>query len=168
MDYCTQIRQRLPRCHQPNVVSHVRHDQHIRGVSTTASSIPKPFGPSKWRGRCPDNARWEGVRSQGQRYGVYRLVVTLRLANVRAEYVAKYATRENVDDAGAEASDSDDLSSVGSFGEDDDDEPAGTMVSPSDGCIHSAQTRSLFKRKSRPDERRVPRLPATFLELFST
>lgn len=44
-----------------------------------------------------------------------------------AEYVAKYATKENVDDAGHEASDSDEMSSVGSFDEDEDDNPAGTM-----------------------------------------
>ena len=43
------------------------------------------------------------------------------------EYVAKYATKENVDDAGNEDSDSDEMSSVGSFDSNDEDEPAGTM-----------------------------------------
>jgi ubiquitin-conjugating enzyme E2 H len=43
-----------------------------------------------------------------------------------AEYVTKYATKENVDDAGADTDDSDEMSSVGSFDE-EDEEPAGTM-----------------------------------------
>ncbi|KAK5129189.1 Ubiquitin-conjugating enzyme E2 8 [Meristemomyces frigidus] len=44
------------------------------------------------------------------------------------EYVSKYATKEQVDDAGNGSDDSDEMSSVGSFDEEDeDDEPAGTM-----------------------------------------
>ncbi|KAK1076136.1 ubiquitin-conjugating enzyme E2 H [Friedmanniomyces endolithicus] len=43
------------------------------------------------------------------------------------EYVAKYATKENVDDAGNDTDDSDEMSSVGSVGDDEDDEPVGTM-----------------------------------------
>ncbi|KAK5166998.1 ubiquitin-conjugating enzyme E2 H [Saxophila tyrrhenica] len=44
------------------------------------------------------------------------------------EYVTKYATREQIDDAGNDTDDSDEMSSVGSFDDDeDDDEPAGTM-----------------------------------------
>jgi ubiquitin-conjugating enzyme E2 H len=43
------------------------------------------------------------------------------------EYVTKYATKENVDDAGADTDDSDEMSSVGSYDEEEDDEPAGTM-----------------------------------------
>ncbi|GAB7335509.1 hypothetical protein MBLNU13_g07857t1 [Cladosporium sp. NU13] len=45
------------------------------------------------------------------------------------EYVAKYATKEQVDEAGEQSDESDDLSSVGSYGDDDEDEvqPAGTM-----------------------------------------
>ncbi|KAH9884998.1 ubiquitin-conjugating enzyme/RWD-like protein [Xylariomycetidae sp. FL2044] len=42
------------------------------------------------------------------------------------EYVQKYATKEAVDDGGAESEDDDDMSSVASFG-DDNDEPAGQM-----------------------------------------
>ncbi|KAI9151875.1 ubiquitin-conjugating enzyme [Paramyrothecium foliicola] len=42
------------------------------------------------------------------------------------EYVQKYANKDAADDAGAESEDDDDMSSVGSFG-DDDDEPAGQM-----------------------------------------
>jgi ubiquitin-conjugating enzyme E2 H len=41
--------------------------------------------------------------------------------------VSKYATKENVDDAGADSEDSDEMSSVGSFDDEDDEEPAGTM-----------------------------------------
>ena len=46
------------------------------------------------------------------------------------EYVAKYATKEQVDEAGEQSDDSDEMSSVGSYGDDDDDDdvqPAGTM-----------------------------------------
>ncbi|KAI1406124.1 ubiquitin-conjugating enzyme/RWD-like protein [Hypoxylon fuscum] len=42
------------------------------------------------------------------------------------EYVQKYASKEAADDAGAESEDDDDMSSVASFG-DEEDEPAGTM-----------------------------------------
>ena len=42
--------------------------------------------------------------------------------------MSKYATKEQVDDAGNGTDDSDEMSSVGSFDEEDeDDEPAGTM-----------------------------------------
>ena len=45
-----------------------------------------------------------------------------------AEYVQKYASKESVDDAGDNSNDSDEMSSVGSFDEDEEDEePAGTM-----------------------------------------
>ncbi|CZR51911.1 probable UBC8-E2 ubiquitin-conjugating enzyme [Phialocephala subalpina] len=43
------------------------------------------------------------------------------------EYVAKYASKEAADEAGAESEDDDDMSSVGSFGDDDDEQPAGQM-----------------------------------------
>ncbi|RYP13924.1 hypothetical protein DL767_010516 [Monosporascus sp. MG133] len=42
------------------------------------------------------------------------------------EYVQKYASKEAADEAGAESEDDDDMSSVASFG-DDDDQPAGHM-----------------------------------------
>ncbi|KAK2613066.1 ubiquitin-conjugating enzyme E2 H [Conoideocrella luteorostrata] len=42
------------------------------------------------------------------------------------EYVQKYATKDAADEAGAESEDDDDMSSVASFG-DDDEEPAGQM-----------------------------------------
>ena len=44
-----------------------------------------------------------------------------------AEYVGKYATKENVDEAGVDEEDSDEMSSVGSFDDEDDDQPVGTM-----------------------------------------
>jgi len=43
------------------------------------------------------------------------------------EYVQKYATKDAADEAGAESEDDDDMSSVASFGDDEDDEPAGQM-----------------------------------------
>lgn len=43
------------------------------------------------------------------------------------EYVAKYASKEAADDAGEDSEDDDEMSSVGSFDSDDDEEPAGTM-----------------------------------------
>jgi len=45
----------------------------------------------------------------------------------KTEYVAKYASKEAADEAGAESDDDDDMSSVGSFGDDEDEEPAGQM-----------------------------------------
>ncbi|KAL0764566.1 hypothetical protein CaCOL14_012867 [Colletotrichum acutatum] len=42
------------------------------------------------------------------------------------EYVQKYASKDAADEAGAESEDDDDMSSVGSFG-DDDEEPAGRL-----------------------------------------
>ena len=44
-----------------------------------------------------------------------------------SEYVTKYASKEAADEAGAETDDDDDMSSVGSFGDDEDEEPAGQM-----------------------------------------
>jgi ubiquitin-conjugating enzyme E2 H len=41
--------------------------------------------------------------------------------------VAKYASKESVDEAGGDSNDSDEMSSVGSFDDDEDEEPAGTM-----------------------------------------
>lgn len=42
--------------------------------------------------------------------------------------MTKYATREHIDEAGGDTDDSDEMSSVGSFDDEDDDEqPAGTM-----------------------------------------
>ncbi|ATY67034.1 Ubiquitin-conjugating enzyme [Cordyceps militaris CM01] len=43
------------------------------------------------------------------------------------EYVQKYANKDAADEAGIESEDDDDMSSVASFGEDDDEEPAGQM-----------------------------------------
>ncbi|OAA63830.1 Ubiquitin-conjugating enzyme [Cordyceps fumosorosea ARSEF 2679] len=43
------------------------------------------------------------------------------------EYVQKYANKDAADEAGAESEDDDDMSSVASFGEEDDEEPAGQM-----------------------------------------
>jgi ubiquitin-conjugating enzyme E2 H len=43
-----------------------------------------------------------------------------------AEYVQRYANRDAADEAGAESEDEDDMSSVASFG-DEDEEPAGQM-----------------------------------------
>ncbi|ODA82281.1 hypothetical protein RJ55_00788 [Drechmeria coniospora] len=43
------------------------------------------------------------------------------------EYVQKYATKNAADEAGAESEDDDDMSSVASFSNDEDEEPAGQM-----------------------------------------
>lgn len=48
------------------------------------------------------------------------------MLTILAEYVQKYATKEAADDAGPESASDDDLSSVASFG-DDDEQPAGQM-----------------------------------------
>lgn len=44
---------------------------------------------------------------------------------LKIEYVQKYASKDAADEAGAESEDDDDMSSVASFGE--EDEPAGQM-----------------------------------------
>jgi len=41
--------------------------------------------------------------------------------------VSRYATKEQLDDAEGEVDESDEMSSVGSFDEDEDDEPVGAM-----------------------------------------
>ncbi|KAI6091683.1 ubiquitin-conjugating enzyme/RWD-like protein [Hypoxylon rubiginosum] len=43
------------------------------------------------------------------------------------EYVQKYASKEVADEGGAESEDDDDMSSVASFGDEEEDEPAGKM-----------------------------------------
>jgi len=61
-------------------------------------------------------------------YTCRAVFLRLRLTWVRVEYVSKYATKENVDEAGNDSDDSDEMSSVGSFDEEEEDEePAGTM-----------------------------------------
>lgn len=45
----------------------------------------------------------------------------------QADYVTRYASKDAADEAGAESDEDEDMSSVGSFGDDDDDEPAGPM-----------------------------------------
>lgn len=49
-----------------------------------------------------------------------------KLLTCEVEYVQRYASKDAAEEAGAESEDDDDMSSVGSFG-DDDDEPAGQM-----------------------------------------
>lgn len=39
----------------------------------------------------------------------------------------KYANKDAANEAGAESEDEDDMSSVGSFGDDDDEQPAGRL-----------------------------------------
>ena len=48
-------------------------------------------------------------------------------AEFRTDYVARYASKDAADEAGAESDEDDDMSSVGSFGDDEDEEPAGPM-----------------------------------------
>lgn len=43
------------------------------------------------------------------------------------EYVHKYAKADHADEAGGESENDDDLSSVASFDDDEDEEPAGQM-----------------------------------------
>lgn len=43
------------------------------------------------------------------------------------EYVSRYASKEAADEAGDDSEDEDEMSSVGSLDDADDDEPAGTM-----------------------------------------
>ncbi|ROT34870.1 ubiquitin-conjugating enzyme [Sodiomyces alkalinus F11] len=43
------------------------------------------------------------------------------------EYVQKYASKDAANEAGAESEDDDDMSSVGSFGDEEDEQPAGRL-----------------------------------------
>lgn len=121
--------------HQPDVVSHVRHDQYLRGLPTTTPAIPQPHRPSQRRGGCAAHQRAQELRNQGQRSvdvpkGSPLHRDTMILANTcpgaQTEYVQKYANKDAADDAGAESEDDDGLSSVASF-DDEDEEPAGQM-----------------------------------------
>ena len=38
----------LPRRDQPDLVSHVRHDQHFRGLFAPVTSLSQPLGPVEW------------------------------------------------------------------------------------------------------------------------
>ena len=44
-------------CHQPDVVTHVRHDQHLRSLPSTTSSIPKSYRSFERRSGCIIDAR---------------------------------------------------------------------------------------------------------------
>jgi ubiquitin-conjugating enzyme E2 H len=48
-------------------------------------------------------------------------------AEFHTDYVTRYASKDAADEAGAESDEDDDMSSVGSFGDDEDEEPAGPM-----------------------------------------
>ena len=122
---CSQIRQCVSRCHQPDLVTYVRHGQHIRGLPPPASAISQSYGSPEWRSSCLVDEGLERLRRQSQRSA--KLPLNLGEANISIEYVTKYASKESVDDAGNDSNDSDEMSSVGSFDDDEDDEPAGTM-----------------------------------------
>lgn len=49
------------------------------------------------------------------------------LTSLPTEYVQRYASKDAAEEEGAESEDDDDMSSVGSFGEDEDEEPAGRL-----------------------------------------
>ena len=49
------------------------------------------------------------------------------MTGFQTEYVAKYASKDAADDAGEESESNDEMSSVGSFNTDDEEEPAGAM-----------------------------------------
>lgn len=49
------------------------------------------------------------------------------LTDPEIEYVQRYASKEAAEEAGQESEEDDDMSSVGSFGEEEDEEPAGHL-----------------------------------------
>lgn len=123
-----QVRVRMSRRHQPDVVTDVRYDQHLRGLLAAAPALSQPHRSPERRGRGPPHQGAQELRRQGQGYARHDLARCARaVLTSRTEYVRKYATKEAADDAGAESEDDDDMSSVASFGDDDDDEPAGQM-----------------------------------------
>lgn len=44
------VRQRVPRRHQPDLVAHVRHDQHLRSLPAPAAALSQPDGSAERRG----------------------------------------------------------------------------------------------------------------------
>jgi len=50
-----------------------------------------------------------------------------RADKIFPEYVQKYATKDAADEAGEDDESEDEMSSVGSYAEDEDEEPAGNM-----------------------------------------
>ena len=116
----------MPRRDQPDLVAHVRHDQHLRGLSPTTAPVSKSYRPSQWRGSSSSLAGLQDLRSQSQRCARYRTLEIPGLTDAPTDYVAKYATRESADEAGEEDDDDDEMSSVGDFDSEDDD-PAGDM-----------------------------------------
>lgn len=122
-----QIRLCLSRCHQPNLVTDVRHDQHLRSLPATTTAIPEPYRSSKRRGGRAINARAKELWCQGQGSVNTRWKLLQHRYLPKTEYVAKYASKEAADEAGVESDDDDDMSSVGSFGDDEDEQPAGQM-----------------------------------------
>lgn len=80
--------------------------------------------PKTYEAKVKGTLRFSTISHQYIRRGASRSVDKLL---THPEYVSKYATREAIDDNGAESDDDDDMSSVASFGSDDNDEAAGTM-----------------------------------------
>jgi hypothetical protein len=61
------VRQRVSRRHQPDLVSDVRHGQHLRGLPAAAAAIPQSDGSAEWRGCGAVDEGSEGIRCEGQR-----------------------------------------------------------------------------------------------------
>ena len=66
----TQLRLRLPRCHQSDLVTNVRHDQHLRSLSSPTPALPQPNRSPQRRSCGAVDARTEKLRCQGQGYVV--------------------------------------------------------------------------------------------------
>lgn len=107
------------------MVPDVRYDKYFRGLPSATVTLPEPLGSVEWRGRCNAHAGTQELRGESE-----RCVLALRENPPQlmrlAEYVAKYASKEAVDEAGEDTESEDELSSAGSY-ESGGEEPAGTM-----------------------------------------
>lgn len=107
------------------MVPDVRHDQHFRGLPSATVALPEPLGSAEWRSGCHAHAGTEELRGESERCVLALWDNHPRLMRL-AEYVAKYASKEAVDEAGEDTESEDELSSAGSY-ESGGEEPAGTM-----------------------------------------
>ena len=108
------------------MVSHVWHDQYLRGFPPSAPPLSQSFRPAERRGRRINDAGTKILRGQGQGcVALFHLSLTVQYWHC-TEYVSKYASKEAVDEAGEDTESEDELSSAGSY-ESGGEEPAGAM-----------------------------------------
>ncbi|KAG7007625.1 hypothetical protein G7Y79_00009g027340 [Physcia stellaris] len=104
-----QQRLRLPRRHQPDLVAHVRHDQHLRSLPPQLLRYPNPTDPLN-----------------GEAAALLMRDPKTYEAKVK-EYVSKYANKDAVEEDGEGVESASEMSSVGGFSDEEDEDVAGQM-----------------------------------------